>query len=171
MSKMSGSCWSSLAGRPHPSHACGPSGSDDTVTCPSGQYQAGIRCPHQSCRDTFQSRMLVIQCSHVFSKRAGRIRVLPSRVAASAFAASGSVRMNHCVFRRGSITSLLRWQRPMTISWGFSPSRSPEARSCSTIRSRAAYRSRPVKGAPASLIVASSLRTVIIGSPCRLAVA
>ena len=33
-------------------------------------------------------------------------------------AASGPVRTNHWVFSRGSMTSSLRWQRPMTISCG-----------------------------------------------------
>ena len=71
--------------------------------------------------------MLVSQCSQVFSKRSGRIRVRPDRVASSARAASGRVRMNHCVLSRGSTTSSLRWQRPMTISWGASATRSPRA--------------------------------------------
>ena len=47
-----------------------------TVTWPSGQYQAGIRWPHHSWRETFQSRMLVIQCSQVFSNRVGQDRRL-----------------------------------------------------------------------------------------------
>ena len=118
---MSGSWASSAAGRPQASHAVGPSGSALTVTWPSGQYQAGIRWPHHSWRETFQSRMLVIQCSQVFSNRSGRIVVRPPRVASRAAAASGPVRTNHCVLSRGSTTSLLRWQRPMTISCGRSP--------------------------------------------------
>ena len=95
--------------------------SADTVTWPSGQYQAGIRWPHHSWRETFQSRMLVSQCSQVFSNRSGRIRVRPDRVASSARSASGPVRMNHWVLSRGSMMSLLRWQRPMTISCGCWP--------------------------------------------------
>ncbi len=140
---MSGSWTSSAAGLPHVPQAVGPSGSADTVTWPSGQYQAGIRWPHHSWRDTFQSRMLVIQCSHVFSSRSGRIVVAPDRVASSAFAASGPVRTNHCVLSRGSTMSLLRWQRPMTISWGRSPARSPRAARSATIAARAANRSSP----------------------------
>ena len=122
--------------------ASGPSISADTVTCPSGQYQAGIRWPHQSWRETFQSRMLVSQCSQVFSKRSGRIRVRPDRVASSARAASGPVRMNHWVLSRGSMTSLLRWQRPMTISCGRWPARSPRASRSATI---AVARREPVQ--------------------------
>ena len=84
-----------------------------------------MRWPHHSWRDTFQSRMLVSQCSQVFSNRSGRMRVRPWRVASRARAASGPVRTNHWVLSRGSMTSLLRWQRPMTISCGVSPARSP----------------------------------------------
>ncbi len=137
VSKMSGSWVSCDAGLAHTSHAAGPAGSADTETWPSGQYQAGIRCPHHSCRDTFQSRMPVIQCSHVLTNRSGRIRVSPPRVASSADAASGPVFTNHCVLRRGSTTSSLRWQRPMTISWGLTPSRSPRAPRSSRIAARA----------------------------------
>ena len=138
VSKMSGSWVSSDAGRAHTSQAGGPAGSAVTVTWPSGQYQAGIRWPHHSWRETFQSRMPVIQCSQALTNRSGRIRVSPSRVASSADAASGAVLTNHWVLRRGSTTSSLRWQRPMTISCGCSPTRSPRASRSATIRARAA---------------------------------
>ena len=36
-----------------------------TVTWPSGQYHAGIRWPHHSCRDTFQSRIVWPQLTTV----------------------------------------------------------------------------------------------------------
>ena len=62
--------------------------------------------------------MFVSQCSQTFTNRSGRIRVRPLRVASSARSASGAVRMNHWVLSRGSMTSLERWQRPMTISCG-----------------------------------------------------
>ena len=137
VSKMSGSWMSSAAARPQDTQASGPASRALTVTCPSGQYQAGIRWPHHSWRLTFQSRIPVSQFSQVFSKRSGRIRVVPARVAASAASASGRVRMNHWVLIRGSMTSSLRWQRPMTISWGTDPTRSPAASSASTMRARA----------------------------------
>ena len=108
VSKMSGSWVSRAAGAPHASQAGGPSISALTVAWPSGQYQAGMRWPHHSWRDTFQSRMPVSQCSQTFSKRSGRIRVRPDRVAWSAAAASGPVFTNHWVLRRGSTTSWLR---------------------------------------------------------------
>ena len=79
--------------------AFGPAGSSETVTCPAGQYHAGIRWPHQSWRLTFQSRISVSQCSQTFSKRSGRMTVSPFRVAARAASASGFVRTNLVVFR------------------------------------------------------------------------
>ena len=85
VSKMSLSRVRSAAGRAQTSQASGPSISADTVACPSGQYQAGIRCPHHSWRLTFQSRISVSQCSQTFSNRSGMIRVRPLLVAASAF--------------------------------------------------------------------------------------
>ncbi len=168
---MSGSWVSWAAGRPQTSQASGPASRDDTVTCPSGQYHAGIRWPHHSWRLTFQSRIVVSQCSQVFSKRAGRMRVRPDRVASSARAASGAVRMNHWVLRRGSTMSVLRWQRPTTISCGALPTRSPRASRSSTIRRRASKRSRPSYGVPVPAIVASSARIVIAGRPWRRPVA
>ena len=91
------------------------------MTWPSGQYQAGIRWPHHSWRERFQSRMFVSQCSQTASNRSGTIRVPPSRVAASERSASGFVRRNHWVFSRGSMTSFERWQRPISISCGLRP--------------------------------------------------
>jgi hypothetical protein len=64
---MSGSWVSSAAGRPHASQADGPPISELTETWPSGQNQAGIRWPHHSCRETFQSRMFVSQCSQTLT--------------------------------------------------------------------------------------------------------
>ena len=164
---MSGSWTSSRPGRRQTSQASGPSGADVTVTWPSGQYQAGIRCPHHSWRETFQSRMLVIQCSHVFSNRGGRIAVSPERVASRAVSASGFVRMNHWVLSRGSTTSSLRWQRPMTISWACWPARSPLASSAATIPARASYRSRPSNSVPVPATRASSSRIVGAARPWR----
>ena len=117
VSKMSGSWVSSAAGRPQASQAPGPAVAGLTVTWPSGQYQAGIRWPHQSWRLTFQSRISVSQCSQTLSKRSGRMSVRFERVAARAASARGAVRTNHCVLRRGSTTSSVRWQRPRIISW------------------------------------------------------
>src|SRR3970040_2881295 len=92
VSKRSGSWISSATGLPHSAQAVGPPSTSETVTWLSGQYQAGIRWPHQSWRLTFQSWIEVIQCSQTFSNLGGTIRVRPARVAASAAAASGAVR-------------------------------------------------------------------------------
>src|SRR4051794_41848553 len=117
---MSGSWWSSDAGRPHASHAVGPSISAETVTWPSGQYHAGIRWPHHSWRETFQSRIVVSQCSHVFSKTGGTILVRPPLVASRAAAAGGAGRMNHRVFRGGPVTPSGRRAPPAALSVGWS---------------------------------------------------
>ena len=158
VSKMSLSCTKLSASAPHSLHPDGPSASALTVMWPSAQYHAGIRCPHQSWRLTFQSRISVSQCSHVFSKCAGTMRVFPERVAASAFSASGLVRMNHCVRRRGSRMSLLRWQRAGFAVCGFTETRRPSASSAATIALRAANRSIPANGfgASATMCAASS---------------
>ena len=42
------------------------------VACPSGLYQTGMRCPHQSWREMHQSRMFSIQLRYERSKRSGR---------------------------------------------------------------------------------------------------
>src|SRR5512141_785213 len=61
-----------------------------TVILPqSSQYQAGMRCPHQICREMHQSWIFSIQSKYVFSHCAGTIRVSPSRTARIAGAASG----------------------------------------------------------------------------------
>ena len=121
VSKMSGSCVSSAAGRPQTSQASGP--------CRVGRHRhVAVRAVPG--RDAMAPPQLA---GHVPVADV-RQPVLPGlleplgqdprppgpRVASSARAASGSVRMNHCVLRRGSMTSSLRWQRPMTISWGCS---------------------------------------------------
>ncbi len=63
VSSTSSSCRSSVA--PHSAQALGSCLA--TVTCPFGQYHAGIRCPHQSWRDTHQSRMPSIQVKKVLA--------------------------------------------------------------------------------------------------------
>ena len=57
VSRTSSSCVSSL--EPHSAHASGADSA--TVRWPSGQYQTGIRWPHQSWRDTHQGRIDSIQ--------------------------------------------------------------------------------------------------------------
>src|SRR3974377_1190395 len=92
-----------------------------TVTWPSAQYQAGISCPHQSWRETHQSRMLRIHSSYVFFQGSGRKPVAPRAVAATAFSASGPTFTNHWIETRGSTMVLQRWQRPGGREEGFSP--------------------------------------------------
>ena len=88
VSKTSGSRVRSFL--PHVPQAAGSASPGfGTVTCPSAQYQAGISWPHQSWRDTHQSRMFVIHSSYVFFQSSGVKRVSPRSVAATAFSASG----------------------------------------------------------------------------------
>ena len=74
------------------------------------QYQAGMRCPHQSCREMHQSRMLCIQWKNVFDQLSGTNLVLPCSTASMAGLASGSIFTNHCVDSMGSTTVSQRWQ-------------------------------------------------------------
>src|SRR5258708_39851856 len=57
---------------PHVAHFAGASRA--TVTCLfSLQYHAGIRCPHQSCRDSVQSRIFLIQLKYSSRRLSGTI--------------------------------------------------------------------------------------------------
>jgi hypothetical protein len=88
---------------PHASHFKG--GSISTIVFPHAwQWKAGMRCPHQICREMHQSWMFSIHSKYVFSHCAGTIRVSPSRTARMAAAASGFVFTNHCVLSAGSTT-------------------------------------------------------------------
>src|SRR4051794_35541594 len=64
---------------PHVAHAVGSS--RPTIVWPWSQYHAGMRCPHQSCREMHQSWMFSIHAKYVFSQCAGTKRVRPSRTA------------------------------------------------------------------------------------------
>ncbi len=124
VSKTSGSCVSEPA--PHVPQASG-SGSPGfgTVTCPEEQYHAGISWPHQSWRETHQSRMFFIHSSYVFFQSSGTKRVSPRSVARTAFSASGPIFTNHWSETSGSRTVSQRWQRPIGRTCDFSPRRRP----------------------------------------------
>src|SRR5580692_619556 len=53
------------------------------------QCHAGIRCPHQSCREMHQSWMLRIHSKYVFPYCSGVNRMCPFSTAAIALSASG----------------------------------------------------------------------------------
>src|SRR5258705_8192216 len=55
------------------------------------QYQTGMRCPHQSCREMHQSRMLCIQWKNVLVQPSGTNLVFPCSTASMAGLASGSI--------------------------------------------------------------------------------
>jgi hypothetical protein len=62
---------------------------------PHAQCHTGIRCPHQSWRLMFQSRIPSIQSMYTFVQRSGWNCTRPSRTAWIAGAASGFMRQNH----------------------------------------------------------------------------
>ena len=70
----------------------------------ASQYQTGMRWPHQSWREMFQSRIPVSHCSNSTPRRSGLKRTSPFRYASSAGAASGSIVTNHWSLSRGSTT-------------------------------------------------------------------
>ena len=74
------------------------------MTCPSAQYQTGIRCPHHSCREMHQSRMFSIQRSYTPFQCGGMNVTVPSWDARNAGSASGFIFTNHCSESRGSTT-------------------------------------------------------------------
>ena len=74
-----------------------------TKTLPSGPYQAGMRCPHQSWRLMHQGWMSRIQAKNVFSHCRGTNAVVPASTAAIAGRASSAALQNHCVVSSGSI--------------------------------------------------------------------
>src|SRR6202012_2738165 len=69
---------------------------------PSGPYQTGIRCPHQSWREMHQSCMSSTQPKYLAFISGGEICTRPSRTASPAAFASGATFTNHCSDSRGS---------------------------------------------------------------------
>ena len=112
VSRTSGSC--SRFVDPHVAHFAGASRT--TVTCLfSLQYHAGIRCPHQSCRDNVQSRIFLIQLKYSSRRFSGTISISLRSTAAMAGSAIGFILQNHCVDARGSTIVLLRSQSPIAL--------------------------------------------------------
>ncbi len=99
---------------PHVPHASGVE--VRTVTWPSGQYQTGIWCPHQSCREMHQGRICSIQWKNVPAWDSGWKRTRPLRTASIAGAASSCISQNHWSEISGSMRSPLRSQWPTSCS-------------------------------------------------------
>jgi hypothetical protein len=72
-----------IRGRTSPAPARAPPPRWATKTSPSGAYQAGIWCPHQSWRETHQGWMSRIQAKKVFSHCLGVNTVCPVSTAGS----------------------------------------------------------------------------------------
>src|ERR1700726_1995792 len=100
VSSTSGSCVS--LPEPHFVHFDGVSRAT-MISSQSPQYQAGIRCPHQSWREMHQSRILRIHSKYSVRRFSGTISMSPRSTAAIAGSASGFIFTNHCVEARGSI--------------------------------------------------------------------
>ena len=79
MSSTSSSWRSSL--EPHSAHSAGAVSA--TVMWPSGQYQTGIRCPHQIWREMHHGRTFSSQSRQTREKRSGVKRTRPSLTAAT----------------------------------------------------------------------------------------
>src|SRR4029077_4265555 len=140
VSRTSGSC--SRFVDPHVAHFAGAS--RITVTCLfSLQYHAGIRCPHQSCRDNVQSRIFLIQLKYSSRRFSGTIRISPCSTASIAGPASGFILQNHCVEARGSTIVLLRSHNPTACVYSVTFSSNPWVFKSSTIFFRASKRSMP----------------------------
>src|SRR5450432_3595597 len=154
VSRTSSSWRSAPAGLPDWREAS--SASRATYTLPASSYHAGMRCPHQSCREMHQSCTLSsqwlyveVQCSGTNlmltgSPVAGSDRLaltasrqidlndLPGKYGCVAGAAL-AIATNHWSVSIGSTTSPVRSQRGTTILCGFSAATSPAAtRSAST---------------------------------------
>src|ERR1700722_17479871 len=109
VSSTSGSCV--ILPEPHFAHFVGVS-RDTMISLHSLQYHAGIRCPHQSCREMHQSRILRIHSKYSVRRLSGPISMSPRSTAAIAGSASGFIFTNHCVEARGSIIVPQRSQAP-----------------------------------------------------------
>src|SRR5271166_1370764 len=101
VSRTSGSC--SMRADPQCAHCKGAS-RDTVISVQSAQCHAGMRCPHQSCREMHQSRMFSIQLKNVLFQLSGTNVMRPEFTASSTLAASGLVFTNHCVETSGSTT-------------------------------------------------------------------
>src|ERR1700675_4679916 len=100
VSSTSGSCVSWP--EPHFAHFDGVSRAT-MISLQWPQYQAGIRCPHQSWREMHQSRMLRIHSKYSVRRLSGKMSTSPRSTAAIAGSANGFIFTNHCVEARGSM--------------------------------------------------------------------
>ena len=104
------------------------------------QCQAGIRCPHQSCREMHQSWMfahpLVVGLAVHLRSELDVPLCSRGSTASMAFLAMELppvfgvllTARNHCMERRGSMTTPVRWLRPMELVWSLTATRRPGLR-------------------------------------------
>ena len=132
------------------------------VVWPSGQYQAGIWCPHHSCRETFQGRIASSQSTATRPCTGGWKRTRPERIASAAGFASSSMRTHHCSETSGWMRVPERWQWP--TAWRYDSRFSSWSCSLSQSTTRAAASSsvRPARS-PASALMRPS-KPITLGS-------
>src|SRR5580704_4654581 len=146
----------------HVSHAVGAS--RVTVVClQSRQCHAGMRWPHQSCRETHQSRMLYIHSKYVFAQFAGTNVMRPSSTALIAGSASGFIFIHHCMETSGSTMVRQRWHLRAFNLYGSIFSSSPSFSNSATTCLRASKRSRPAKRPASRVVLAFSSITLMLG--------
>ncbi len=166
MSRTSGSCSTRPPQAGHDSIvalmlACTPSH--------SWQYQMGIRCPHQSCREIVQSWMFSSQLSYTPLKRSGTNASSPLRAASSAGSARGAICTNHCLLINGWITVSHRSQCPTLWVCDSTETSHPSASALATTPALASSIVIPSNSPACSLSVASRLRMFNAGRPVRWA--
>src|SRR5678815_2657599 len=79
VSSTASSCTNDDGSRPSFATACARASASlrATYRLPASSYHAGMRCPHQSCREMHQSWILLIQCRYVDSHCSGTNRTCP----------------------------------------------------------------------------------------------
>ena len=164
--------------------ACASSAVFSTKMVPSGAYQAGIWCPHQSWRETHQGWMSRIQAKKVFSHCFGTKRMRPVSTASMQGFASVPASQYHCQVSRGSIGTPPRSPCGTWLVCGSIFSSRPSSSSFATIALRATKRSWPARprtksgsatpsiacrsaSISSSVTSASGLSTVGIATLCR----
>ena len=160
MSSTSSSWRSSL--EPHSAHSAGAVSA--TVMWPSGQYQTGIRCPHQIWREMHHGRTFSSQSRQTREKRSGVKRTRPSLTAAIAGAASSSIAHHHWSMISGSTRVWQRWQVPIEWRYGSLRSSCPRSSTHASTRAPASSCVRPARSPASSFIRPSGPITASSGS-------
>mmetsp|Transcript_29874 Transcript_29874/g.114682 ORF Transcript_29874/g.114682 Transcript_29874/m.114682 type:complete len:231 (-) Transcript_29874:1252-1944(-) len=129
---------------------------------------AGILCPHQSCLETHQSRILSNQLNHVPSNMFGTSFSSPLRTASVDLRAISLQSTHHCGFSKGSMMSAVREHKPSRMGLSVLPRRRPFASSAFSTSTRAWYRLIPENCPQLLFINPSSVSMETSSRLCRL---